>query len=342
MMRIASIKLFYVQLFLCTLQISSFISGLCIPFLVDFVSLPLKSTHDIYKLLTFYLMTDEFSVFILTLLAIFIYTKLLFDLWSKIEMVFYYWLVNVSAAMLSILPTVLFNNDSISISRVNGNSAFISSVFVVLIQLNSEQPLVSIRGLSVKSRYGLPIVSLLFSLLCVVRFIRLSSLLLFCNGVLCSWCYLRFFQRHSQGRRGNCRSSFAFARLFPEPIDKVVSIPFNVFYQFLMRTKLCPGLKSQSEIIVEPVLTFGLHGQISDPERYRRIALKALSERNVKAGSSSKLSEEIIEWPSLIDSDDTQKLENHMSSESSVVIKLPGDMNPSIVDTLSTLNSSNV
>ncbi|KAH8871351.1 Transmembrane protein 115 [Schistosoma japonicum] len=341
MVRIVSLKLFHVQLFLCTLQISSFISGLCIPFLVEFVSLPLKSAHDLYKLFTFHLLTDEFSVFILTLPAVFIYTKLVFDLWSKVEMVFYYWFVNVSAAALSILLTVL-NDDNISISRVNGSSAFVSSVLVLLIQLNSEQPLISIRGLSIKSRYGLPVFSILFSILCVTRFIRLSSLILFCNGVLCSWCYLRLFQRHPQGRRGDCRSSFALARLFSEPVDKVVSVPFNVCYQLLMRIKLFRKLKSQNEIIVEPVLTFGFHGQISDPERYRRIALKALSERDLKASSSSKGSEEIIEWPSLIDSDDTQKLENHISNESSVIIKLPGDMNSSNVDTLSTFNSSNV
>uniref|UniRef100_A0A095B3P6 Transmembrane protein 115 n=1 Tax=Schistosoma haematobium TaxID=6185 RepID=A0A095B3P6_SCHHA len=131
--------------------------------------------------------------------------------------------------------------------------------------------------------------------------------------------------------------------LFPEPIDKVVSIPSNVFYQLLLRTKFCPGLKRESEVTVEPLLTFGPHGMVSsDPERHRRIALKALNERFAKAGVSSRAQNEVIEWPSLIDPDDTQKTDNNKSDESSVIIELPTITNPSSTDTLNTLNSSNV
>ncbi|VDP80198.1 unnamed protein product [Schistosoma mattheei] len=75
---------------------------------------------------------------------------------------------------------------------------------------------------------------------------------------------------------------------------------------------------------------------------FRRIALKALNERFAKADVSSRTPNEVIEWPSLIDPDDTQKTDNNKSDESSVIIELPTITNPSTTDTLNTLNSSNM
>lgn len=341
MVRITSLRLLHVQSLLCTFCISSFIFGLFVPLEVDLLSLPFSSIHDIYRLFTFHLVTDEICVFIFTILAIFIYTKLVFHVWSNIEILFYYWFVNTSAGMFAVLPAI-FLDDNNSFKRINGNSAFLSSVLVVLNQLSTDQSLVNIRGFNFKSQYGLPAMSITFLCLLVVGFIRLSSVILFCYGILCSWCYLRFLQRHPQGRRGDYRPSFAFARLFPEPINKIVSIPSNVFYQLLLRTKFCPGLKRESEVTIEPSPTFGSHGMISsDPERHRRIALKALNERLTKAGVSSRAANEVVEWPSLVDPDDTQKPDN-IPNKSSVIVELPTIINPSSIDTLNTINSSYV
>ncbi|CAH8522681.1 unnamed protein product [Schistosoma turkestanicum] len=341
MVRISSLKLLYVQSLFCIFSISSFLFGLFSPSVVDILSLPFLSIYEIYKLFTFHLVTDEFCVFILTIPAIFVYTKLVLDAWSKVEILFYYWFVNTIAAIFTIIPAIFFS-DNISVSRINGNSAFLSSVLVVLIQLKSDQSLVNIKFLNLKSQYGLPIVSIIFLCLWLIRFLRLSSVILFCTGVLCSWCYLRFLQRHPQGRRGDYRSSFAFSRLFPEPIDKMLSVPSNVFYQLLLRTKFCPELKRANEVTVEPLLTFRSHGMISDPERHRRIALKALNERFMKADGSLRTPKEIVEWPSLIDPDDTQKPGKNMPNESSVIIEMPTILNPPSTDTSETSDSSNV
>ncbi|VDP31524.1 unnamed protein product [Schistosoma margrebowiei] len=282
MVRITSLKLLHVQSLLCIFYISSFIFGLFVPLVVDLLSLPFSSIYDIYRLFTFHLVTDEICVFIFTILAIFIYAKLVFHVWSRTEILFFYWFVNTSAGILAIFPEIFFGNN-IFVKRINGNSAFLSSVLIVLIQLSMDQSLVKIRGFNFKSQYGLPAMSITFLCLWTVGFIRLSSGILFCYGILCSWCYLRFLQRHPQGRRGDYRSVFAFAR---------------------------------------------------------RIALKALNERFAKAGVSSRTPNEVIEWPSLIDPDDTQKTDNNKLNESSVIIELPTTTNPSSTDTLNTLNSS--
>ncbi|CAI2730127.1 unnamed protein product [Schistosoma spindalis] len=210
MVRLTSLRLLHVQSLLCIFYISSFIFGLFVPSAVDLLSLPFSSIHDIHRLFTFHLVTDEICVFIFTILAIFIYAKLVFHVWSKIEILFYYWFVNTSAGILAIFPAIFFGN-GIFIKPVNGNSAFLSSVLVVLIQLSTDQPLVNIRGSNLKSQHGLPAVSIIFLCLWIVGFIRLSSVILFCYGILCSWCYLRFLQRHPQGRRGDYRSVFTFA-----------------------------------------------------------------------------------------------------------------------------------
>ncbi|CAH8572343.1 unnamed protein product [Schistosoma margrebowiei] len=210
MVRITSLKLLHVQSLLCIFYISSFIFGLFVPLVVDLLSLPFSSIYDIYRLFTFHLVTDEICVFIFTILAIFIYAKLVFHVWSRTEILFFYWFVNTSAGILAIFPEIFFGNN-IFVKRINGNSAFLSSVLIVLIQLSMDQSLVKIRGFNFKSQYGLPAMSITFLCLWTVGFIRLSSGILFCYGILCSWCYLRFLQRHPQGRRGDYRSVFAFA-----------------------------------------------------------------------------------------------------------------------------------
>ncbi|CAH8591527.1 unnamed protein product [Heterobilharzia americana] len=341
-----SLKLRYTQLCLCTLYSSLFLCGLLTPSFVNSLSLPFSSKQDVYKLLTFHMVTDEIVVFLMMLLTIFIYTKLVFDSWSKVEMAFFYWVVNMTSLFVFYLPYLFqfIGGFSVSIPQVNGGSAFISSVLVVIIQLRPEQPIINCKAFSMKSQYGLFLVLLVYCFLKVVGLIRLSSFVLFCNGVICSWCYLRLFQRHPQGRRGDYRSSFSFTRLFPEPIDKAISFPINICYQLLLRSKLFPSLRRNSEVTMAS--SFGLisHGLISpDSERHRRIALKALNERFMKSEGSASATSELPVWPNLVGSDETQKLEKGEPKESSVVIQLPTDVNPpksSFTDSSSVCNPS--
>ncbi|CAH8853805.1 unnamed protein product [Trichobilharzia szidati] len=332
MARLTSLKLRHIQLLLCTLYTSWFIFGLFSQSFVDIFSLPFSSKQEIYKLFTFHLVTDESFVFLMTLVAFFIYTKLVLDSWSTTEVVFYYWLVNVATVIVSLYPLVLqLFNFTVSVSRINGASAFVSSVLVVLIQLRPDQPVISCKGFSIVSRYALLLVLAAYFIAAIIGLVRFTSLALFFNGMLFSWFYLRFCQRHPQGRRGDHGSSFAFARLFPEPIATIVSIPTNMCYQVLLRTKLFPALRREGEITVTSSFGIVTHGAITpDSERHRRIALKALNERFMKKENLMTTSNELVTtWPSLMDSDETQKSGENASKESSVIVNLPTDTSSS-------------
>lgn len=50
-----------------------------------------------------------------------------------------------------------------------------------------------------------------------------------CSGTLCSWIYLRFFQKHHNGR-GDSSDNFSFASFFPTFMQKYVNALFHPIY----------------------------------------------------------------------------------------------------------------
>lgn len=52
---------------------------------------------------------------------------------------------------------------------------------------------------------------------------------MFCSGLIVSWIYLRFYQRHPNGR-GDSSESFTFASFFPNVMQPVISMLVNPVY----------------------------------------------------------------------------------------------------------------
>lgn len=55
-----------------------------------------------------------------------------------------------------------------------------------------------------------------------------------CSGTLCSWIYLRFFQKHHNGR-GDSSDNFSFASFFPIFMHKYLNIVLNPIYKGCLR-----------------------------------------------------------------------------------------------------------
>ncbi len=126
---------------------------------------------------------------------------------------------------------------------------------------------------------------------------------MFGSGLIISWVYLRFYQLHANGTRGDTADSFAFASFFPN----VLQPPINACFALLVRLRICKkpirrydmGASSSSG----PAISISLPGvENHDTERRRQIALKALSDRLSKTPTSP----EATSWPSL--DDDTTPL----------------------------------
>lgn len=55
-----------------------------------------------------------------------------------------------------------------------------------------------------------------------------------CSGTLCSWIYLRFYQKHNNGR-GDSSENFSFASFFPTFMQKFLNAAFHPIYICCLR-----------------------------------------------------------------------------------------------------------
>jgi len=117
---------------------------------------------------------------------------------------------------------------------------------------------------------------------------------MFGTGLIVSWIYLRFYQVHSNGTRGDMADSFAFSTLFPNVLQPPVSVLSNTIFSLMVRCKVCKKPVRRYDVGAPSGITISLPGAESqDAERRRQIALRALSER------LSKTEEPTGQWPSM-------------------------------------------
>ncbi|KAA3676053.1 uncharacterized protein DEA37_0005358 [Paragonimus westermani] len=248
--------------------------------------------------LTFWIVTDEHVTHWLTILALLILDKLIRDSWSKRETMVFILFDSICSVLCSSFMLVIFGASPST--AISGNAALISAVTVVSTQFDSERFLVGYGSSGLKSRYGFFTGFLLYFFLALVSFVSWGSFLLYSNGFVFAWIYIRFLQHHSQRKYGDHRACFAFSKFFPGPLERWVALPSNLIYMVLLRTKLCPGIERHSEIVSTASFAVGLPGLTSDEDRHRRLALKALNERLFNKPQP----EEGIEWPSLEEQDE--------------------------------------
>ncbi|VDO05464.1 unnamed protein product [Rodentolepis nana] len=181
-----------------------------------------------------------------------------------------------------------------SLSGVTGSSAFVAAVTVAIKQLRYDTS--SNTSAQHFYHYG-PIFYL-----SIVLFLQLFNVIFRITffysflGFLFGWTYLRFFQRHTDGKRGDFRPNFAFVSFFPRFIQPLIAILVNLIYAVFLTFKLCPKIEQQYEILSAssfskdvPTVSF------RDNERHKRMALHDLNAR------LAKKHEPLEQWPSLFD-----------------------------------------
>ena len=95
-------------------------------------------------------------------------------------------------------------------------------------------------------------------------------------GLMTSWTYLRFYQKHTNKTTGDSADHFMFASFFPEPISPVVGIVANTIFSLLVRMKICKRQVHRYNMAAPSgSITVSLPGtNAEDAERRRQIALK--------------------------------------------------------------------
>ncbi|VDN14966.1 unnamed protein product [Dibothriocephalus latus] len=97
------------------------------------------------------------------------------------------------------------------------------------------------------------------------------------SGVIISWIYLRFYQKHPNGDIGDTTDAFKFSGCFPNHLEPPISIASNTIYNFLVRIRLC---RKRSQVMTFAPENLSVKIVESDPSsRRRQLALQVLREK---------------------------------------------------------------
>jgi len=236
-----------------------------------------------------------------------LYGKLLEPLWGTIEMINFYLLVNTVAGLATsfiyvMLYGLTFDPGFLFEIRIHGLPGYIAAFSVAVKQIMPDHVLLNLPLGKLRNRH-VPILVLMLAII-VNIFGGVSGTYpwLFGMGLMTSWTYLRFYQKHNNKTTGDSADHFMFASFFPEPISPVVGVVANTFFSLLVRMKICKRQVHRYDLAGDGrgSITVSLPGtNAEDAERRRQIALKALNER------LSKMEDATPSWPSMDDDEAT-------------------------------------
>ena len=146
--------------------------------------------------------------------------KLLEPLWGTLEMFTFFGIVNLSVAVLSTMiyffAYALTSNPHYLFSvQIHGLAGYIAGVIVAVKQIMPEHVVLKTPVGKILNR-NLPLLIFLCSVLLwllssVISIVDSSHPVMFFCGLISSWVYLRFYQLHTNGMRGDMAESFSFA-----------------------------------------------------------------------------------------------------------------------------------
>jgi len=181
---------------------------------------------------------------------------------------------------------------------------------------------------------NVPLSVLLFSIiLWAIGLLEGTFCTMFTSGILSSWVYLRFFQRHGNGTCGDSTDFFTFASFFPNVLQPPISVMSNFIFRLLTRTGLFKN--RVKTLAAEAPTSIQIHisnQDKSDADRRRQKALKLLNERlgipKTEANIPLLQSEDEDEPTIMIPSSSSSGMHRSHSAGSNLPLASAGNSNP--------------
>ncbi|XP_015116221.1 transmembrane protein 115 [Diachasma alloeum] len=246
----------------------------------------LPSVFWIWTALTFCFLEIHFWEVCADIITVGLCGKLIEPLWGAMEMMTFFAIVNIGVAILSAMfylflfmctddPSFLFE------IHIHGLTGYIAGVSVAVKQIMPDHILAKTPVGKITNRNVPLTVWILLLLLWIVGLLEGTQPTMFLSGLFVSWTYLRFYQKHSNGTKGDMTDNFTFASFFPNVLQPPVAIVSNTLHNLFVRIGLCKKVVRRFDMSnAPPGLVISLPGiDPQDSERRRQIALKALSER---------------------------------------------------------------
>ncbi|KFQ93560.1 Transmembrane protein 115, partial [Nipponia nippon] len=196
--------------------------------------------------------------------------RLLEPLWGALELLVFFAVVNISVGLLGALAYFLTYVASFHLAylfavRIHGGLGFLGGVLVALKQTMGDSTVLKVPQVRMKAVPMLLL--LLLALLRLAALVESNVLASYGFGLLSSWVYLRFYQRHSRGR-GDMSDHFAFATFFPEILQPVVGLVANLVHSILVKVKVCRKTVKRYDVGAPSSITISLPG--TDPQDAER------------------------------------------------------------------------
>ena len=162
--------------------------------------------------------------------------KLIEPLWGALEMVTFFFIVNVGVAVFSaffyyILYMSTFNTELLFDVHIHGLSGYLAGVSIAVKQVMPDHILARTPlGKITNRNIPLAVFGLTF-IMWAIGMVEGSYCTMFGTGLIVSWVYLRFYQVHSNGSKGDMAESFAFSTLFPNVLQPPVSVISNMIFR---------------------------------------------------------------------------------------------------------------
>ncbi|CAF3157790.1 unnamed protein product, partial [Rotaria sp. Silwood2] len=210
-----------------------------------------------------------------------------------------------------------FNEDYLFERPIYGLASFIGAYSVVIKQIMPDTILATTPLCKLKQDHVPLLIVVLSTILWLVYAVPIHFLIMLSFGIIISWTYLRFFQVHQNGTKGDMSTSFSFASFFPPPISPIISVFANTIFAIFVKIKLCKPFVKKYNVASSSNITITIPGaEAADADRRRQKALKALNDRMKLKDSASEA------WPDLDENQSPLLPPTHQLEPSSIVINM--------------------
>lgn len=270
---------------------------------------------------------------IIDVIVVFLYSKMIEPLWGTKELLRFYFIVTIPNALFAtsiyfVLYGLTFNEDYLFERPIYGLAAFIGAYTVVIKQIMPDTILATTPFFKLKQDQ-VPLLMILVSIgfwfghLVPIHFVIMLSF-----GILISWTYLRFFQPHANGTKGDTSSTFSFASFFPSPIAPIISVFANTIFEIFVKLNICKPFVKKYNVASPSSITITIPGpEAADADRRKQKALKALDARLKMKDPASESWPELEENSTGTSSRTDQTASAHLDLSSSISVVNNDDSN---------------
>ncbi len=154
---------------------------------------------------------------IIDVIVVFLYSKMIEPLWGTKELLKFYFIVTIPNALVATFTYFLFygltfNEDYLFERPIYGLASFIGAYSVVIKQIMPDTVLATTPFFKLKQDHVPLLIVILSTILWILNGVPIHFLIMLSFGIIISWTYLRFFQVHQNGTKGDMSSSFTLAR----------------------------------------------------------------------------------------------------------------------------------